>query len=251
MTFVGKLFVMVNLAISFIMAVTAFGLYVTNLDYDAESRKSTTPQPPAKYTAAQKEIEGLRNSIPAVKGSWRVAYNSLLDRDDQRRQDKQWYDKELAFARNMATADNPVKEVVLAKHLPVPDAVNKMRPTMQPIAGLASLATYTAQLEAERKENAGVLERLQKQIDEDIRLTNLLTGTTDPFTKGLRQLLVDERIKREGVIAEYNSVEPLRILIVAESDLVSKRLASMLERIAELKAYLKAKHKVDVAMKGR
>jgi hypothetical protein len=266
MTFVGKLFVLVNLAISLMMAVAAFGLYATGLDYDSETRSKGQAQPPAKFTALRKDIEATLSTWNAVEGSWRTNRKSLLERQDQRRADHQWYVTQLEFARSKATAADPVKVVVLDKHLPVPDPANFNRPTMRPSdPPLESLAAYVAQWEVAHKDNLGVQERLQAQIKEDIRLTHQLTGTTEAMDDrskeekvpvrvwklGYRQVLVDERDKREGVEAEYNSVRPLFINVAVELELVRTRYNAMQERIKELKTYLRKRHKVDVAMGRR
>jgi hypothetical protein len=263
MTFLGKLFVMVNVGISFLMAFVAFGLFATGLDYDSES-KAKPGQPPARITALANEITGVVSTIPAVENGWREARNDLLRREEQRREDHVWYDKEMAFARTKATAADPVKTVRLDKHLPVLDKANK--PTMDPAvdrAGqpLQSLAIYTKQLEDARKDNAAVLTRLQEEIAKDIEWTNQLTGTKDEkkpaavpanvWRIGYRQLLVDEHLKREGIEDEISSVRPLFVNITVESELIRKRYESMQQRIAELKTYLKKKHKVDVALRGR
>ena len=119
---------------------------------------------------------------------------------------------------------------------------------MQP---LLQMSTYNSRLEIAQKENKDVLDRLDAQIQEDIRLTNLLTGTMDPPKKGLRQLLVDERDKRVDLDSEYLSVRPLFINTAVESELVRRRYDSMQGRINELKTYLLKKHKLDVALRGR
>ena len=80
---------------------------------------------------------------------------------------------------------------------------------------------------------------LEAKVEEDRRLTNELTGDPERKTKGLRQLLTEERSKQEGLIAETGIEESLRINREVESELILKRLASIRERIRELEAFLK------------
>jgi hypothetical protein len=252
MTLLGKLFVMLNVATSFIMAVIAFGLYATNLDYDADTRGKG--QPPAQITALKKQITDVVSTVGAVEGGWRAARGDLLLREDQRRVDQIWYAAELAKLHD-APAGVQVSMVALDKTgLAVLNAAGQ--PQLVPatdVAGkpLQSESAYRAQLEAARMENRDLLTQLQEQSNEDIRLTNLLTGTLDPFKKGLRQLIGEEKVKRAGVEEEYRSVRPLFINVAVESELIQKRIDAMHERVTELQAYLLKKHKVDVALRGR
>jgi hypothetical protein len=252
MTFVGKLFVMVNLAFSVMMAGAALGLYTTGLDYGPETKKDTTPKEPARITALRTQINDAISTIPAVQGSWRTSRAQLLRDEEQRTKNRQFYDVQLALLRRPPPAT--VRTVVLgADLLPLLDPVTKL-PRMDETVDRAGqpllpMATYNAQLEALRKENEDVLARLNKQVQEDERLTTLLTG--EKGTRGLRQMLVDERIKREGVVAEHNSVRPLFINIAVESQLVRKRLEALQVQIEQLKNYLRKMHKLDVAMQRR
>jgi hypothetical protein len=270
MTFVGKLFVLLNVAVSFVMAFVAFGLYATGLDYDSETKGKGSAQPPARLTALKNEITTVVSTIPAVEGGWRAAHNELLLREEQRKYDHVWFDKQMAFARTAATAANPVRAVVIKDHLPVlgeKGEVLAMAPTVdragQP---LQSLQAYTLQLEAARKDHAAVVEDLQKEIAKAVRLTHQMTGTTEPLDAeskekykvtptiwriGYRQLMVDERDKRQGVESEIYAVKPLFINTAVQSERIRKRLESMQERIEELKTYLRKRHKVDVAMRRR
>jgi hypothetical protein len=114
---------------------------------------------------------------------------------------------------------------------------------------LRPMATYVAAIDIVRRDNEAILANLEKQIKEDERLTNLLVG--DKGARGLRQLLIDERDKRDGVVAEHNSVRPLFINIAVESQLSRKRLEALRKQTEQLKTYLRKLHKVDVAMDRR
>lgn len=266
MTFVGKLFVMVNLAFSMIMATVAFALYSSNVDYSPESKRDAQPKAPVRVTQLRAEIDNVTATVPAVQGSWRAArfanakdYRGLLVLEAQRQKDRSEYRKLLLALREgkPGMPDSQVQEIEIGKdHLPVanlaPGATPPLRFTDaldrsgQPLLPLKS---YENQMEAVRKENAAVLVSLEEQIRMGIELTNRLTGSAD--ARGLRQMLVDERIKREGVIAEFNSLRPLFINTVVDSQLMRERVETMKEQIDQLKAYLHMKYKVDVVARGR
>jgi hypothetical protein len=65
--------------------------------------------------------------------------------------------------------------------------------------------------------------------------------------KGLRRLLFEEREKNLGIVSEAGITEGMRINAMVESQLVNKRLDSVLESIELLQKYLKMKHGVDAA----
>jgi hypothetical protein len=253
-TTMGKVLVLINVAFSLMMATIALGLYNSNLDYD-HSQKDVAGKPPAGVTALKTEIESLqKTSVPAVQASWSAALSTLLKREEERRAYRKHYDDQLLLLRGDATKPAmPVKMVEIgADHLPVLDAggfpklVDAFDRAGQPVM---QMTFYTAQLDIVRKEQVAVLDNLNKQIDRYAELTKRLAGAEGK--RGLRQMLVDERDKRLDVVAEYNSVRPLFINTAVESQLVEQRLATMKEQIEQLKAYLRMKHKVDVAMKGR
>jgi hypothetical protein len=256
MTLFGKILVMVNLAFSAIMAVAALGLYATGLDYGPESKKDTSPKPPARVTALQKDITETMATMKPIEESWRTTRAELLRDEEKRANNRRVYDFELTLLRQgpAMNKDQQVRAVVIGPdHLPVVDPATKlpqMADTVDRIGQpLRPMATYVLQMEAVRKENEAILANLEKEIRKDEGLTNLLVG--DMGKRGLRQMLVDERDKREGIVAEYNSVRPLFINIAVESQLVRKRLSAMQVQIEQLKSYLRKLHKVDVAMDRR
>jgi hypothetical protein len=256
MTFVGKLFVLVNLAFSAIMAVAAVGFYTTGMDYGPETKKDAQPKPPVRVTDLQKEIADVLATLPAVEGSWSASRTDLVREEEQRTKNRQAYDVELALLHSgpAMDKDQQVRAVKMT-----PEHLAELNPTTglpvmeaaQDRAGqpLRPMTTYLLKVDLVRKENETVLADLNKKVKDDADLTIQLTG--DPGTRGLRQKLVDERVKREGVIAEHNSVRPLFINVAVESQLSRKRLDALQEQIDQLKSYLRKMHKVDVAMDRR
>jgi hypothetical protein len=258
MTFVGKLFLMMNLAFSLMMGVAAFGLWANNIDYGPEA-KGKTKQAPAKVTATANQIKDLVATRVPVENSWRTARAELIQREQQRQAELVWYNAQLKLLQrgDPARPDVPIQlsAVVLDnKFLPVPGPGPANPLQMAPVEyppgqQLHQAPIYATRLEAARKDNAAVVAAFQKELTEDQRLTNLLTG--GPEKKGLRQQLLDERAKRLGIEAEIAATRPLFINTAVETELVRRRLASLQDRIVELKTYLRTKHKLDVAMRSR
>ncbi len=113
MTFIGKLFVMINLAISLLMAVTAFGLYASGIDWTDRAAKEG--QPEGKMQGLRKEIDDVVARLSLAEGSWKAArqevrkitkvvngnpeteeIKGLLVLEDERRKERLWGDGEMA-----------------------------------------------------------------------------------------------------------------------------------------------------------
>jgi hypothetical protein len=246
MTFLGKLFVLFNVAMSLFMAFAAFGLYVNGVDWGYDVAKPN--QIGGVLKERQDEIAQLASmQVPSEK-AWKAERAKLWAAEDARRADIAFYVKELDHNRNKATPDNaPGRAVVIESFRAKRD--NTGRPVMKvakirgdkekedELTPLGSRAYYEAQLKAKQEENLKILTDVEKQVQEDIRLTKQIY---DKDTKrGLRTDLVDERVKRQGVQAERRLVAPLYVNTAVESELSLKRLETMQARIDELKAYIK------------
>src|SRR5262249_18818541 len=241
-------FVMVNVGLSLLFAMTAFSLYAGSIDWAFDASK------PGQPGGILKEVEGEISKDKAmqypVENSWRTARAELRAHEEQRRSDRQFYSAEYEWLRSKAekAPPNTAREVKMEKHQPVPDRNNQNRPTMVPALDRAgkelwSLALYDKELKLRQDENADLLDRLSGKIDEDGKYTDMMLDA--PGRKGLRTQLVEERVKREGVFEEQRLVRPLFVNTAVESELVLKRKAALEERIRELEAYMK-KRNMDV-----
>ena len=94
MTFIGKLLLMINLSISLLMAVTAFGLWAGGIDWTDQAGQAGKPA--GKMAALRKQIDDSLAKLPVAEGSWKAARADLLVREDRRLEDRKWYDAELA-----------------------------------------------------------------------------------------------------------------------------------------------------------
>jgi hypothetical protein len=252
MTFVGKVFVMVNVALSLFFAFFAFGVYSSSIDWGYDAAKPG--QAGGILKELQKEIDQLKSMQGPVESSWRKARAELRVREERRSLDRGFYTAEFDFLRTRASAADPAKAVVVLNNQPVIERGQPKLTAEIPPAGdragkpLLSLAAYDQKLETAQKDNAAVLDQLKKAVEEDIRLTNLLIDA--PGRKGLRTQLVEERVKRDGVFDEQRLVEPLFVNTAVESELVFKRKESLEARIRELEAYMK-KRKMDITLSKR
>jgi hypothetical protein len=252
MTAFGKILVFLNLAFSLIGMTWALGLWTARIDWTLTPAKGA--EPPGKLKEVRDEITAELAALKAPEAGWRAAREGLLNQEYVRRADRVWYADELKHLRTGATAKAPARVVKRVRHLPEPDPRNFNRPTMEVAKDrddkpLLSLSAYNAQSETTLKELSLALGQLQKKIDEDIELTDRLVGT--PERKGLQQRLIDERVKREGIVFEQSQVRPLLVNVAAESDSILRRHASLLRRLDELRRYLRKHHKVDGAAGAR
>ena len=273
MTFIGKLFVMINLAISLLMAVTAFGLYVSGIDWTDRAAKEG--QPEGKMQTLRKGIDEVLARLPLAENSWKAArqevrdvtkvvggktetekIKGLLIVEDERRNERDWADKEM---RKLAGG----KESVFT----VDSAASAANPTARPFMVLAlafpgqdppALMTrdvYDERLKDYQKQNFTIRENLTKKVKEDEDLTRKLAGDKEgdpePRIRGIRHEIAEERVKLLGLIDEQGITKALEVNIAVESELILKRLAELDGRIQELGRYLKKKHNVDVPSKWR
>ena len=180
MTFLGKLFVMINLAISLLMAVTAFGLFAGGVDWT--DRAAQGSQPAGKMLALRKDIEEVIAQLSIAEKSWLTARATVLSAEDVRRKAHAEFDKEIAKAtlgkdevqkvRSGASLDDfldPNKRVMEAA----------MDNAGQP---LKTREVYDGQLVEYQGKNKKVRDDLAKTVKEDEDLTHKLTGDkeTDP-----------------------------------------------------------------------
>jgi hypothetical protein len=253
MTFLGKILVMINLAISLLMAAMAFGLYVSGIDWTDKAAKEG--QPAGKMQTLRKDIDDVLARLPLAERNWKAARADVFAREEIRQKERIWSDAEMAKLTGR-------KEKVYEVEPAAPGANPAARPTMNlnpilfaPAQPLVTREVYDERLDAHQKENTKIREDLAKKVKEDEDLTRKLAGDKEgdpePRIRGIRRELVEERAKRLGLIDEQGITDSLQINVAVESELILKRLDDLDERIQELVRYLKKKHKVDVPSKWR
>ncbi|MFO0930635.1 MAG: hypothetical protein U0736_26995 [Gemmataceae bacterium] len=249
MTFIGKLFVMLNLALSLVLGTVAFGVYSGGLDFSSNPAKGS--QPPGLLVAKLNDIKDLQAQQPVVEGSWRTARTELDTREDTRRDDSVWYGEELRKLKAGGNAE--INVVVQEKGGAEPPAGRPRLARAEESAGNALRVApyYVAQLETLRKENEEIRAQLETRVKEDTSLTNKLAGDLEKKLRGLREQLARERVKKAGIVEEQGILNGQRVNATVESELIFKRLETLDERIAELTRYLKRKYNVDATAPPR
>lgn len=239
MTFLGKLFVALNLGLSLIMATAAFAAYASSVDWS--ERKGTAGQPDGKLVAVKAELNELGQQLSLADQTWREIRRELLDREQYRLTVRAFYGAQL---REVYTARGGIRTVGPDR----PDGQVNLIPAEElPGTPLMSLVVYQTRVKALGDENTRIRKDLEAKLAENIALTNRLTGSPDGKDKGLRRLLFDEREKYLGLVSEAGITEGMRINALVESQLVNKRLESITASVEQLQKYLKMKHGVDAA----
>jgi hypothetical protein len=154
-----------------------------------------------------------------------------------------------------ATAGKPPARTVKfdKRHQPMLDEKNPARVQMEEAKDrsgkpLLSLTAYEEQAAKTLGQLMLVMEQLDKEIQQDITLTNRLAGTTD--YKGLHERLVDERDRLDGVIAEERQVRPLLVNAAVENHMVGGRDKELKAQVEYLTKYLE-KRGVKVGLEPR
>ena len=250
MTFIGKLFVMINLAISLLMAATAFGLYVNGVDWTDKGAKEG--QAEGKMLALRKSIDDVIARLPLAENSWKAARADVRTREDIRRTERTWSDAEMAKLAGGKDVVFMVDSVESAKNPAARPVMKAAEFSGQP---LMTREVYDERLKDFQKQNTTIRENLEKKVKEDETLTRKLAGDKEgdpePRIRGIRREIAEERVKRLGLIDEQGITKALEVNVAVESELILKRLDALDERIQELGRYLKKKHNVDVPSKWR
>jgi hypothetical protein len=237
MTQFGKLLVLFTLAVSLLMMGFALAVWTNRIDWSDRPPKDGDPG--GLLNQREAEVKRLWGELRLAESAWRLSHETLQRDEAQRVQDRAWYRAELAHLEQGATLNKPCRAVVFVKGVPVPDARNFGRPQMvgatdQAGKPLVSLAAYDKLDEQIHKETLAAVDKFKKAVETDTRLTNELVGDPIKRTKGLRQRINDERLKRADVVAEADFVRPLLINTVVEAELILKRQKSLRARVSEL-----------------
>ncbi len=244
MTWFGKILVLCNLAFSVGLASWALIFYTTRIDWSDNPAKDN--QPAGELVKRIEDAKAGWNGIPRAERDWVAVRAKLaameegstrlvLDQKEYkingRRANRQWYADEMQHLRTGANADKPCQMLVFdeLRRLTFADADPLTpRPRMVPAADrdgkpLLSLAAYIDQEKTVLAELDKEQLRLQAAIEEDIRLTLLITGDKEKGTKGLYARLLDEWAKKDDIMTEHGLVKYPLINTYVESELLLKR----------------------------
>src|SRR5581483_10331422 len=245
MTFLGKILVLLNTAFSFGMLAWSLTLYHNRVDWS--DNKAQGEQPPGELTKRRVEIDDAWATVAPAEAAWREPRQAIAAMEKQRPLDRVWYAAQLEHLRTGASAADPARAIVYEKGLPALDPMNFNRPRMAAVTDrkgqpLQKYSYYENELNASRDVLVMELKKHQDLVKEDERLTRLLVGEVNAAkvvtAKGLRQRLIDERVKQQELREEDKVVRPVLINAMVESQVVLSRAESLKARIDELQRLL-------------
>jgi hypothetical protein len=277
MTLIGKLLVLFNFVFSLGGLTWALVLYSNNVNYTDDPAKppagsANAPDlPPGKLWGASNEITTLarnkgfeesrlaaaRSAEPPADGKEPTTPLSVAYREDRLAADRPEYLKQLQHQRTGANEGDPVKTVVFTdKGLTEPDPTRFGRPKLanatRPRAPwapeeakddlLRSITYYEGELRKTMTDLVRTREDMIKHLQEDMKWTDRLLGTPDE--KGLRQQVVDERMKWRELYDELVLLALPETTVSAESEILRRRYEGLTERVKELDDYLLRKYRV-------
>jgi hypothetical protein len=249
MTFFGKIFVVLNLTISLLMAAFAMGLYTSGIDWTERAAKGSQP---AGLTAQRKsELKEAMDSVVPVEKGYDDANEELMKREEDRQADQRWFAAELKHNRFDADAGNPARDIDLQENgIPKADPKVPRRPLRAAAKDrrgqdLLAVAKYDALLKKAQAENERHLMDLALVFNEDTKLTALLVPPKG-VKGGLRGRIEDERIKRQGIKDETEAVEHLATKAAVEAAVIGERIEMLDEQIAALRRALSRLKGMDV-----
>jgi hypothetical protein len=249
-TFLGKLLVMLNVALSLLLAGLAFGLFATGIDWSDNQAKAGKPEGETLTLRKQlqKELgqQGHRSLLQQAEKSqgamaaWEAARVDLLNTEDYRRRVRPIYATRL---QRLLAGAGPVQEVELANHMPALD--KSLLPVMKDAehngAKMRTRDTYFKDIGLQRDEALSLDGRLLAYYREDLKHTDKIVGDKDKKgdDPGLLALLARDRDKREGLEEEMRLVESQDVNTKIDAAAVNRSYGSVQERIEELERFLK------------
>ncbi len=256
-TLLGKFLVMFNVAFSIIGFTWAVVLYTNGVNYTDDppavhKDKPEAPKTPAGllYEPSQQIKETASTKYPAER-SWSVARKAMLDKEGRTIADRPWYQERLKHQRVEASEASPAQTVVFSdKLMPEEDKEKFDRPKLADAEldgkKYQKLTFYEDKLAENMRELVNTRDEFESKLKKDVELTNKILGMP-PDEKGLRQMTVDERIKRLDVEEEFRMLQPYQTVVEYDAELLIKRQDVLDERLKELNDYLRTKHGVTFA----
>jgi hypothetical protein len=237
MTFLGKLLVLANFALSLAILAVALASFSNPVDFTNNPAKDGNP--PGKFKVnADRLRDAWEKIVPAIVGETRA--RASLQNFDPYRDAHDFFVEELKWLREGATTDdNPARAIKynLAQPELQPRSGKLVMEKAQDLAGkpLMSMAFYEKAIVDLAKDIKVQEDRFrQGVIDETMATQKRLGG------KGFQQRLTDMQAMLAQAKEEAGRLEPLLINAMVESELILKRRASLEARLDELKKVEKA-----------
>ncbi len=256
----GKILVFVNLMFSLMLMIWAMNGYVHRIDWTdnpAKPKEGGGMTPEGELVKRSKNVKAAWLPMPESERDWRLARNNLETLEKQRRVTRQWYEAQLALLEKdpnpkepkglskidlvngrpvLAPPPNPDDNVLRLKMIPAEE-----RTVTRKIMNLPHPLTARNVYDDEEKElfdgdeakmKDGLLPartRHRKEVENNVETITRMLGP-----KGLHTRLMEERAKREALVAEYEQVMPLQVNTAASSEFAVQREKELQARVAEL-----------------
>lgn len=250
-TLVGKVLVLLNVAVALLMAAWALGVYTRHIEFSMDTNKSaqeTVLQ--VKALADQLDANGTRPGtglwahLQSAEAYWAnpargaqpldaYARVQLLERI--RPENEKWFQAQL---NDLVNSPNPLKRPSYANGLlefdpsprkfGLPKMVEAVDRSGQP---LKSLSSYRAEYNDRHLAIVAAMDELKKWIKIDSDLTKQIGGEG-----GLRYQIAREVDKRQRVGTEQDYLKSLLVNSAVEGELLAQRRADLEARVKELKA---------------
>lgn len=250
MTRFGRVLVLLNLALSLMLAAWSFNIYTSGIDWTDRKDTKSTPPRMGRFAVNAATLDELWKSVPAVQKDWLDGRAALAREEKSLAGERVWYDNEIHYvlvgpAKNkgvfdiaIATQDDPntgaKKGQIVLDEQGFPQLVPIQDPAGKPLQ-LQSLAEYNKEEESILNDIEMLVAQHSANIAEASTLTDKIIGDKGKGIRGLQQRINDEQAKNADVIAELKLVEPQLINTLVEAQLVNKRHGQMMRRIEELK----------------
>ncbi len=250
MTRFGRVLVLLNLALSLMLAAWSFNIYANGIDWTDRKDTKSTPPRMGRFAVNAATLDELWKGVPAVQKDWLDGRAALAKQEKGLADERVWYDKEIHYvlvgpAKNkgvfdvaIATQDDPntgaKKGQVLLDEQGFPQLVPIQDPAGKPLQ-LQSLAEYNKEEESILNDIEKLVAQHSANIAEAGTLTDKIIGDKGKGIRGLQQRINDEQAKNADLLAEIKLVEPQLINTLVEAQLVNRRHAQMVRRIAELR----------------
>lgn len=238
MTFFGKILVMLNLALSLLLATWALGVYTNRTDWS--SKEGQAEKVKGEVFRRQYQAGEMWKAVVAAEARWKPAANVVRIYEQVRPENERWFADQL---KQLDDSANPLQTVVWNAGQLVPDpkqaALERRiaaRPLLEPAKDkfdkeLRSLEFYKKDFADKQAQIKVEMEKYQKLVKEDTALTVELGGV-----KQLRHRLELEAERQELVREEIEHLKPLLVDSKVQGELLLKRRASLERRVQELEA---------------
>jgi hypothetical protein len=227
-------------------------MFVYRIDWSDTPPQNKEGLPEGEYSIRTRKVQAAWRPMPEAETAWRTARSNLLKLEEQRRDTRRWYDAELA---RLEYDPNPkvetsMRQVVLKDGQPdfnagpedpkypnalriKMEALNDRTPAPKPLRARNVYDVQEADLfTSEDMALPGLYRartRLRMAIEENV---GLITGMLGP--KGLIARGQDEKAKRQAIVEESKTVEPLLINTAASSQFAIEREKELGARVKEL-----------------